>query len=147
MKALVDNTLGRLWLQMHADSSLRASEPPPLPGERSSDVPVADYLVPRTGEKIRFQQLTETGEIQSFKRARDITLIDPACGTMHFGQYAFGLFYRMYLDEIEHAGQDGWPEEPSISDRPRSPRPFSKTTCSASISILVRFRLHRSRSC
>ena len=47
---------------------------------------------------------------------RDITLIDPACGTMHFGQYAFGLFHRMYLDEIEHAGQDGWPEEPSISD-------------------------------
>ena len=116
VKALVDNTLGRLWLQMHADSSLRASEPPPLPGERSSEVPVADYLVPHTGEKIRFQQLTEVANIQSFKRVRDITLIDPACGTMHFGQYAFGLFHRMYLDEIEHAGQDGWPEEPSISD-------------------------------
>ena len=116
VKALVDNTLGRLWLQMHADSSLRTSGPPPLPGERSSDVPVADYLVPHTGENIRFQQLTETGEIQSFKRARDITLIDPACGTMHFGQYAFGLFHRMYLDEIEHAGQDSWPAEPSISD-------------------------------
>ena len=116
VKALVDNTLGRLWLQMHADSRLRASEPPPLPGERSSDVPVADYLVPRTGEKIRFRQITETGEMQSFKRARDITLIDPACGTMHFGQYAFELFHRMYLDEIEHAGQDGWPEEPSISE-------------------------------
>ena len=116
VKALVDNTLGRLWLQMHADSSLRASEPPPLPGERSSDVPVADYLVPHTGEKIRFQQLTETADVLSFKRARDITLIDPACGTMHFGQYAFGLFHRMYLDEIEHAGQDGWPAEPSISD-------------------------------
>ena len=35
---------------------------------------------------------------------------------MHFGQYAFGLFHRMYLDEIEHAGQEGWPDEPSISD-------------------------------
>ena len=115
VKALVDNTLGRLWLQMHADSSLCASEPPPLPGERSADLPVADYLVPRTGEKICFRQLTETGEMQSFKRARDITLIDPACGTMHFGQYAFGLFHHMYLDEIEHAGQDGWPGEPSIS--------------------------------
>ena len=116
VKALVDNTLGRLWLQMHADSSVRASDPPPLPGERSSDAPIADYLVPHTGEKIRFQQLTETADVQSFKRARDITLIDPACGTMHFGQYAFGLFHRMYLDEIEHAGQDGWPGEPSIPD-------------------------------
>src|SRR5688572_28297737 len=35
---------------------------------------------------------------------------------MHFGQYAFGLFYRMYLDEIEHAGTPGWPIEPSIRD-------------------------------
>ena len=121
VKALVDNTLGRLWLQMHPDSSLRASAPPPLLGERSSDVPVADYLVPRTGEKIRFHQLTETGEIQNFKRARNITLIDPACGTMHFGQYAFELFHRMYLDEIEHAGQDGWPEEPSISNASKIP--------------------------
>ena len=116
VKALVDNTLGRVWLQMHPDSSLRATEPPPLPSERGADAPVADYLVPRTGEKIRFQRLTETGQVETYQRARDITLIDPACGTMHFGQYAFGLFHRMYLDEIEHAGQDGWPAEPSVID-------------------------------
>ena len=116
VKALVDNTLGRLWLQMHPDSSLQATEPPPLPGERGANAPVADYLVPRTGEKIRFQRLTETGEVQTFKRACDVTLIDPACGTMHFGQYAFGLFHRMYLDEIEHTGQDGWPAEPSVAE-------------------------------
>ncbi|MXY51047.1 MAG: hypothetical protein F4Y86_00745 [Gammaproteobacteria bacterium] len=116
VKTLVDNTLGRLWLQMHPDSSLRGTAPPPLPGERTSDVPVADYLVPHTGENIRFQQVTETAEVLSFKRARDITLIDPACGTMHFGQYAFGLFHRMYLDEIEHAGQEGWPAAPSVTD-------------------------------
>ena len=116
VKALVDNTLGRLWLQMHPDSSLRATEPPPLPGEPGRDAPVADYLVRRTGEKIRFQRLTETGEVQTFKPASDVALIDPACGTMHFGQYSFGLFHRMYLDEIEHAGQDGWPAEPSVAE-------------------------------
>ena len=116
VKALVDNTLGRLWLQMHPDSSLRATQPPPLPGERSADAPVAHYLVPRTGEKIRFQRLTETGEVQTWKRACDITLLDPACGTMHFGQYAFGLFHRMYLDEIDHAGQEGWPAESSVAE-------------------------------
>ena len=116
VKALVDNTLGRLWLQMHPDSSLRASESPPLPGARGADTPVADYLVPCTGEKIRFQRLNETGEVEAYKRACDVTLIDPACGTMHFGQYAFGLFHRMYLDEIEHAGQDGWPAEPSVAE-------------------------------
>ena len=121
VKVLVDNTLGRLWLQMHPDSALAPTEPPPLPDERISDQPVADYLVPRTGERIRYQRLGEDGQVATFKRARDITLLDPACGTMHFGQYAFGLFHRMYLDEIEHAGQPGWPAEPSIREPPDIP--------------------------
>ncbi len=116
VKVLVDNTLGRLWLQMHPDSALAPIAPPPLPDERISDQPVADYLVPRTGERIRYQRLGEDGQVATFKRAQDITLLDPACGTMHFGQYAFGLFHRMYLDEIEHAGQPGWPAEPSIRE-------------------------------
>ena len=116
VKVLVDNTLGRLWLQMHPDSALRAAEPTPLPGRREDPRSVADYLVPRTGERIRYQRLGETGQVERFKRASEITLLDPACGTMHFGQYAFGLFQQMYLDEIEHAGQDGWPEEPSVRD-------------------------------
>jgi len=75
----------------------------------------ADYLVPRTGERIRYVRVSDTGEVQRFKRACDITLLDPACGTMHFGQYAFGLFLRMYLEEIEHAGEEGWPAEPSVA--------------------------------
>jgi Eco57I restriction-modification methylase len=116
VKALVDNTLGRLWLQMHPDSGLQPKLPPPLPGQQASDAPVADYLVPRTGERIRYQRVTDDGQVAAFKRAIDITLIDPACGTMHFGQYAFGLFYRMYIDEIENAGNPGWPTEPSVVD-------------------------------
>lgn len=116
VKALVDNTLGRLWLQMHPDSALAAKVAPPLPGKRTSDAEVADYLVPRTGERIRYTRLTDEGQVEEFKHAIDITLIDPACGTMHFGQYAFGLFHRMYLDEIEHAGKPGWPAEPSVKD-------------------------------
>ncbi|HEY2289828.1 MAG TPA: hypothetical protein VGM86_03915 [Thermoanaerobaculia bacterium] len=116
VKALVDNTLGRLWLQMHPDSALAPQGPPPLPEDRVSDEPAADYLVPRTGEKIRYRRLSEAGEVEDFKLARDITLLDPACGTMHFGQYAFGLFRRMYLDEIEHEGEPGWPAEPSVRD-------------------------------
>lgn len=115
VKVLVDNTLGRLWLQMHPDSSLASKTPPPPPQDRPADLPpVADYLVPRTGEKIRYRRIDEYGNPQPFKRARDIKLLDPACGTMHFGQYAFGLFYQMYLDEIANAGKPGWPAEPSV---------------------------------
>ena len=116
VKALVDNTLGRLWLQMHPDSALRPVAAPPLPGVRTSDEPLADYLVPRTGERIRYQHVTEQGQVETFKPVGAITLLDPACGTMHFGQYAFGLFHRMYMDEIEHAGEPGWPLEPSEKD-------------------------------
>lgn len=116
VKALVDNTLGRLWLQMHPDSKLQTATPPPLPDERVSDGSVANYLVPRTGERIRYQHLSQEGQVDTFKRVRDIALLDPACGTMHFGQYGFGLFQQMYLDEIDHAGQTGWPKEPSVGE-------------------------------
>jgi hypothetical protein len=117
VKVLVDNTLGRLWFQMHPETALRPSEPPPLPQDRPRDLPpLADYLVPRTGERIRFRRVEADGSISPFKRVRDIRLLDPACGTLHFGQYAFGLFHRMYFEEIEHAGEPGWPEEPSVSD-------------------------------
>lgn len=121
VKVLIDNTLGRLWLQMHPDSVLRPVDPPPLPAERNGSPLVADYLVPRTGERIPHQRLNDAGELERFKRARDITLLDPACGTMHFGQYAFGLFLRMYLEEIEHAGEDGWPETPSVGSASEIP--------------------------
>jgi len=118
VKVLVDNTLGRLWLQMHPDSSLASKGPPPLPQERPADLPpMADYLVPRTGEKIRYRRIDEYGNPQPFKRARDIKLLDPACGTLHFGQYAFGLFHQMYLDEIANAGKPGWPAEPSVKNK------------------------------
>jgi len=117
VKVLVDNSLGRLWLQMHPDSSLAGKGPPPLPQDRPADLPpVADYLVPRTGEKIRYRRIDEYGNPQPFKLARDIKLLDPACGTLHFGQYAFGLFYQMYLDEIANAGKPGWPAEPSVKN-------------------------------
>lgn len=116
VKTLVDNTLGRLWIQMHPDSRLKPEGPPPLPDERTSLDAMADYLVPGTGEKLPYRQLTDSGEILDFKRARDIALLDPACGTMHFGQYAFGLFFRMYEEEIQNAGKPGWPEKPSVND-------------------------------
>jgi hypothetical protein len=48
------------------------------------------------------------------KPVREIRLLDPACGTMHFGLIAFDLFAEMYREEIERAGQPGWQQAPSV---------------------------------
>lgn len=89
VKYLVQNTLGRLWIRMHPDSNLREK---------------LNYYVPNEGDK----------ELIEFKCVKDITLLDPACGTMHFGMVAFDLFYDMYLEELKMQGRGGWPENASV---------------------------------
>ncbi|MBN1165667.1 MAG: BREX-1 system adenine-specific DNA-methyltransferase PglX [Methanospirillaceae archaeon] len=91
VKYLVQNTLGRQWVQMHPDTRL---------------VEFLDYLVPLQGEVPPVPM----------KPVRELTLLDPACGTMHFGLVAFDLFTRMYEEELEKAGTSGWPVAPSIKD-------------------------------
>ena len=97
IKFLVDNTLGRLWLEMHPDSSrvrtkcdYLVPEPAPTGSEGlDSDSPINNPdVAPRRGAK----------------RPQDIRLIDPACGTMHFGHYAFEVFQEIYADARER----GW---------------------------------------
>jgi len=74
VKALVDNTLGRLWLEMHSDSKIKG---------------ICTYFVP-------LKQKTSEREV---KRVRDIKVLDPACGSGHFLVYAFDLLYHMYLED------------------------------------------------
>lgn len=90
VKFLVQNTLGRQWMQMHPDSSLAEK---------------LDYLVPLVGEI----------PAEKMKPVREIEVLDPACGTMHFGLVAFDLLAEMYREEMEKAGQPGWPEKPSVT--------------------------------
>jgi hypothetical protein len=90
VKFLVQNTLGRQWMQMHPDSHLAEK---------------LNYLVPLAGEI----------PAEKMKPVREIEVLDPACGTMHFGLVAFDLLSEMYREEIEMAGSPGWPEKPSVS--------------------------------
>ena len=73
---LVDNTLGRLWF---------------------------NWTGGQTGLRDRCQYLLVTPDEQPepAKRLRDprtIKLLDPACGSMHFGLYAFDLFLEIYRE-------------------------------------------------
>jgi len=92
VRYLVENTLGRLWLRMHPDSALRGK---------------MKYFVPNENDR----------QTIPIKPVRQITLLDPACGTMHFGMVAFDIFYDMYLEELERDGEDGWPKTPSTREK------------------------------
>lgn len=96
VRYLVENTLGRLWMQMHPDSSLGAE---------------LRYLVPGTGDL----------PAEKLRPVKEISLLDPACGTMHFGLVAFDLFAEMYREELRRAGSPGWSERASVAGEAEIP--------------------------
>lgn len=71
---LVDNTLGRLWFNWTGGWS----------GLRDR----CQYLLVKRNEK--------PDAARRLRDPRTIKLLDPACGSMHFGLYAFDLFLEIY---------------------------------------------------
>jgi hypothetical protein len=96
VRFLVENSLGRLWLSMHQDSDL---------AERCA------YLTP----------LPAGPPASAMKPAREIRVLDPATGTMHFGLVSFDLLAEMYREELTHTGQPGWPAPPSVATESEIP--------------------------
>jgi hypothetical protein len=73
---LVDNTLGRLWFNATGGKSALAGR--------------CQYLLVKPGEQpIASSRLRDP---------RTLKLLDPACGSMHFGLYAFDLFLEIYRE-------------------------------------------------
>jgi hypothetical protein len=73
---LVDNTLGRLWFNWTGGQT----------GLRDR----CQYLLVKPDEQPEVRQ--------RLRDPRTITLLDPACGSMHFGLYAFDLFLEIYRE-------------------------------------------------
>jgi len=95
VRFLVENTLGRIWMEMHPESHL--SE-------------ILEYIVPPKEKRQR-----------KIKPVKEITFLDPCCGSMHFGLLAFDLFSEMYREEMENAGKPGWPDSPSAGSEEEIP--------------------------
>jgi Eco57I restriction-modification methylase len=72
---LTDNTLGRIWYEMHAG--------------QTGLVDSCEYMVRRPEEK--YQPRVK-------KDPRDLRILDPACGSGHFLLYAFELLLVIYLE-------------------------------------------------
>jgi len=110
VRFLVHNTLGRLWVELHPDTRLRENG-------------ILDYLVPSDDEGRSAYSVLRNGENETrntqydSRPVKSITLLDPACGGMHFGLVAFDLLAAMYEEELERAGEPGWPETPSVDER------------------------------
>ena len=75
VRYLVENSLGKMWLQLKPGSGLRAHMPYYIEQEPSGDLP------------------------DGIKGIKDITFLDPCTGSGHMLVYAFELFCRMYEEE------------------------------------------------
>ncbi|WP_426424207.1 Eco57I restriction-modification methylase domain-containing protein [Bradyrhizobium genosp. A] len=73
---LVDNTLGRLWFDWT--------------GGQTSLRDTCKYLLIKPDERPELAR--------RLRDPRTIKLLDPACGSMHFGLYAFDLFMDLYRE-------------------------------------------------
>ena len=76
---LVENSLGKLYLEMYPDSEIKNHY-------KIANAPKSQERKP--------------------KPLPEIKLIDPACGSGNFLLYAFDFFYALYLDQIENYGAD-----------------------------------------
>lgn len=79
VKFLVNNSLGKLYLEMYPDSKIKDTH------------------------KIIGDFSNRTREI---KPLDEIKIIDPCVGSGNFLLYGFDLFYDMYIDQIENYGAD-----------------------------------------
>jgi hypothetical protein len=77
VKFLVDNSLGKLYLEMYPESNIK--------------------------EKYKIANIPQE-RLREIKPLDQIKLIDPAQGSANFLLYAFDLFYDLYQDQIDNYG-------------------------------------------
>jgi len=107
---LVDNTLGRIWFDAtQGNTSLYDRcqyllvKPEELEAKRTEPVP------------------------RTLRDPRTLKLLDPACGSMHFGLYAFDLFLEIYREAWAWEQQQG-PGSLEVSTQPDAGfKPLSQT--------------------
>ena len=79
VKFLVDNTLGKAYMEMFPDSRIK--------------------------EKYQIANIPDH-QVHHPKDLRQMRLLDPACGSGNFLIYAFSLFYDLYIDQMENYERD-----------------------------------------
>ena len=83
VRFLTDNSLGRIWYEMTGGNTTITS--------------VCQYLIHREGETLQPRIIKEPTEL---------SMLDPACGSMHFGLYTFDVMEDIYMD--------AWDNQPTL---------------------------------
>lgn len=79
VRYLVQNTVGRLWMQSHPDSQLYKNW---------------DYYIQPSKDDSAGNE-----DILNIQAPEDLTVCDPACGSSHMLTYAFDLLHEIYEEE------------------------------------------------
>lgn len=86
VKFLVDNTLGKMYLEMFPDS---------------------DIVKPDENGNLKYKIANApASRKREIKKMEEIRVIDPACGSGNFLIYTFDLLYDMYVNQIEQYGAE-----------------------------------------
>lgn len=105
---LTDNTLGRIWYEMTKGQTDLVNSCEYLVRRPNEEFLASGKALPLTDSEhenslSQEELLQQTVFIQHrpLKDPRDIKMLDPACGSMHFGLYAFDLFEKIYQEAWE----------------------------------------------
>jgi hypothetical protein len=113
---LTDNTLGRLWLEMH--------------GNKTRLTTICEYLV---------RSADEPAQGLPRKDPRDLRILDPACGSGHFLLYCFDLLLVIY--EEAWAGADA-PQSEATRRRLKEDYPDIRDLRADLPALILRHNLH-----
>ena len=84
VRYMVENSLGKMWVDGHKSSSLK----------KCMKYYVEDA---EQTEEVK-KKLDEINKEYARKNVKEITFIDPCCGSGHILVYAFEIFYKMYQE-------------------------------------------------
>ncbi|MEZ4915159.1 MAG: BREX-1 system adenine-specific DNA-methyltransferase PglX [Chitinophagales bacterium] len=94
---LVDNSLGKLYLEMYPDSKIRnkykiaqSITNGQLGITNEPSIPNSKFLIPNSKKK----------------PLHEIKMIDPSTGSGNYLLYGFDMYYDLYIDQIENYGAD-----------------------------------------
>jgi hypothetical protein len=126
---LTDNTLGRIWYEMTKGETRLAEQCRYLVRRPTEIFLVEGESAPVTPDQEGLTQeelLRQPVHIphRQLKDPREIGMLDPACGSMHFGLYAFDLFETIYEESWDQGSCPAFLEtyaskEDFIRDVPR----------------------------